>query len=108
MYSWKLIVGGIVILWITLKILSIPVDKIVSLLISSVFGAGKIIIFNYIGSFIGLNIKLSIINALLVGYLGIPGLAVLLIFQLSEFQFLGSIIRNIWTNIIGTIEALIF
>ncbi|MBQ3184925.1 MAG: pro-sigmaK processing inhibitor BofA family protein, partial [Firmicutes bacterium] len=48
----------------------------------SIAGGIVILIINYIGAFFGVMIPLNMINALIVGVLGIPGAVLLLILNI--------------------------
>lgn len=48
----------------------------------ALFGIITIFIFNFIGSYINLNIPVNIVTIVIIGILRFPGLAVLLIYNL--------------------------
>ncbi len=48
----------------------------------ALFGIITIFIFNFIGSYINLNIPVNIVTIVIIGILRLPGLAVLLIYNL--------------------------
>lgn len=60
------------------KILLLPIKKIFKVVLNTGLGALAIFVINTIGTSFGFHIGLNIINALIVGILGIPG-AVLLV-----------------------------
>lgn len=60
------------------KIFLLPIKKIFKVILNTGLGALVIFVINTIGTSFGFHIGLNIINALIVGILGIPG-AVLLI-----------------------------
>lgn len=60
------------------KIFLLPIKKIFKVVLNTGLGALAIFIINTIGTSFGFHIGLNIINALIVGILGIPG-AVLLV-----------------------------
>lgn len=60
------------------KIFLLPIKKIFKVVLNTGLGALVIFVINTIGTSFGFHIGLNIINALIVGILGIPG-AVLLI-----------------------------
>ncbi len=49
---------------------------------SFLFGIVTLFIFNFIGSFINLNIPVNIITILIIGILRIPGLAAIMIYNI--------------------------
>ena len=64
------------------KIFLLPVKKIFKLVINTGLGALAIFVINTIGTSFGFHIGLNIINALIVGILGIPGAALLILLKL--------------------------
>lgn len=58
--------------------ISFPVVK--KLLVNGVLGAIGLFIFNIFGSAIGINISFNVINSLIAGFFGVPGVILLLIF----------------------------
>ena len=67
------------------KMLLIPLAKLFKLLISSLLGGLVLVIINAVGSGIGLMIPLNLLTAAIVGVLGLPGMAGLLVY----FNFIG-------------------
>ena len=59
------------------KMLFLPVKKIGKLLANSVLGAGLLALINIIGSTFSFGIPINILNSLIVGMLGIPGVVML-------------------------------
>mgnify|MGYP001623554913 CR=1 FL=1 len=64
------------------KIFLLPVKKIFKLVINTGLGALAIFIINTIGTSFGFHIGLNIINALIVGILGIPGAVLLILLKI--------------------------
>lgn len=73
---------GLFLLYILGLILVWPIKKIIKLLINGVLGVIMLFVFNIIGSLFGLGIEINPLNAIIVGFLGIPGVALILILQL--------------------------
>ena len=63
------------------KILVIPLKTIMKLIGNGIVGGITLLIFNMLGGIFGLNLLISPLNALVVGFLGVPGVIVLLILQ---------------------------
>lgn len=72
---------GILLLWILCRIFSKPIRLILKLLFNSVLGLISLFIFNYLGSFIGVELNVGWISALVCGLLGLPGLVLLLLIE---------------------------
>ena len=68
----------IIFLFIFGKIFLFPMKKIFKFLLNSFLGALAIFIINTIGTSFGFHIGLNLINAIVIGILGVPG-AILLI-----------------------------
>lgn len=64
------------------KIFLLPVKKIFKLVLNTGLGALAIFIINTIGTSFGFHIGLNIINALIVGILGIPGAVLLILLKI--------------------------
>lgn len=72
---------ALAVLFIVLKILSLPIHIIIKLLVNGLIGAGIIWIINLIGANFNFAITLNWITALVVGILGIPGAIILAILE---------------------------
>ena len=70
---------ALIVMYIILKILSLPFKIIVKLLINGFVGGVVIWIINLIGANFGFMITLNWISALIAGILGIPGVVILVI-----------------------------
>lgn len=73
---------AIAVLFIVLKILSLPMKLIIKLVVNGLIGGVVIWLINLIGASFGFAITLNWITALVVGILGIPGVIILAIIQL--------------------------
>ena len=72
---------GVGILFIVLKLLALPMKLIIKLVINGIVGGIIIFFFFLIGANFGFVIDLNWITALLVGFLGVPGVIVVTILQ---------------------------
>lgn len=73
---------GLLLLYILGIILVWPLKKILKLIANGVLGGITLLLFNFIGGFFGLNIIINPLNAIIVGFLGVPGVILLLILQI--------------------------
>ena len=64
-----------------LKIFKAPLKLFVKLLINTIFGFIALLAINFLGGFFDVSIGISWINAAIVGVLGVPGVALLLLLQ---------------------------
>jgi len=74
-------VFGLFVLYFVGKILVTPVRFAVRVMLSGVVGAVLILIFNLAGSIFGAVIGVNAFTVLVVGYLGLPGLVMLVLLQ---------------------------
>ena len=72
---------GILLPWILCRIFAKPIRLILKLLLNSVLGLISLFIFNYLGSFIGVELNVGWISALVCGTLGIPGMILLILIE---------------------------
>ncbi len=72
---------GVAVLFIVLKLLALPMKIIIKLVINGLVGGLVIFVVNLIGANFGFMIDLTWITALIVGFLGIPGVVIVAILQ---------------------------
>ncbi|WP_425538485.1 pro-sigmaK processing inhibitor BofA family protein [Microaceticoccus formicicus] len=70
---------GIVLMLIIAKVLSVSMKIILKLLLNSLVGVGLLLVFNLLAGFFSLSIEFNFINALVAGFLGFPGIILLLL-----------------------------
>ncbi len=76
---------GLVLLYVIGYILLVPIKIILKLIMNGIIGGIVLLIINFAGSFINLFIPINPITALITGFLGIPG--ILMILFLREVLF---------------------
>lgn len=72
---------GVAVLFVVLKLLALPMKIIIKLVINGLVGGLVIFIVNLIGANFGFMIDLTWITALIVGFLGVPGVVIVTILQ---------------------------
>lgn len=72
----------LLILYFVFKAFMKPIRLLWKLLLNSVVGLALLMIFNYAASNFALLIPINVITVLIAGFLGIPGVLLLLAFQL--------------------------
>lgn len=72
---------GVAVLFIVLKLLALPMKIIIKLVINGLVGGLIIFVVNLIGANFGFMIDLNWITALIVGFLGVPGVVIVAILQ---------------------------
>ncbi|WP_066503935.1 pro-sigmaK processing inhibitor BofA family protein [Abyssisolibacter fermentans] len=70
---------GLILLYLIGWILIIPLKYIFKLIINGLIGGVVLLALNFAGKFIGFSIGINPITALIVGFLGIPGVILLLL-----------------------------
>ena len=68
--------------FLLLKILSAPIRLILKLLINTAFGYIILFVVSFLGEFVGISLGINFINALVTGFLGIPGVILLIALKL--------------------------
>ena len=74
-------VGAVLVLFLILKLLSLPFKIIIKLIINGLVGGAIIFVINLIGANFGFSIDLNWITAILVGIFGIPGAIIIALIQ---------------------------
>lgn len=72
---------GLILLFIIGYFLIIPIKFILRLVINGIIGGIVLLILNFVGGFFGISIGINPITALIVGFLGVPGILLILIVQ---------------------------
>lgn len=75
-------ISGLILLYILGLLLVWPIKKIFKLIGNGILGGLTLLLFNFIGKFFGLSIAINPLNAIIVGFLGVPGVILLLILQI--------------------------
>ena len=81
----NVILAGIlvlIILYAVTKVFMQPIKLLWKLLINSAIGIILLLIVNYIGVYFDFSLPINIITVLVAGFLGIPGILLLICFQL--------------------------
>lgn len=73
--------AGLILLYFIGWILIIPIKYLVKLIINGVIGGILLLLVNFLGGFIGIYIAINPITAIIVGFLGVPGVILLIVLQ---------------------------
>ena len=77
------ILGAIILFcYLLLKLLAAPIRLVLKLLINAALGFVILFLVNFFGDFVGISIGVNFINAAITGFLGIPGVILLLVLKL--------------------------
>lgn len=71
-----------VVIFLIFQVFLQPIRVIWKLLLNSAIGLLLLIIFNYFGAHFSFTIPINVITVLITGFLGIPGLILLICFQM--------------------------
>ena len=75
-------VFGLLLLYIVGSILLVPIKVIIRLVYNGIVGGILLWLINLAGQYWGLNIAINPVTALIAGFLGIPGIILLIILSL--------------------------
>ena len=86
MPSFKFLTVGAVIICVLLvvllfKIIKTPLKWAFKLLLNAASGFIALVILNFFGGIVGLNLTVNLVNCLVAGILGLPGVVLLLILK---------------------------
>ncbi len=72
---------GIFMLYLLGVLLVVPVKIVFKLMKNALVGGVTLLLFNLFGGIIGLNLAITPVASIVVGFLGVPGVILLLLFQ---------------------------
>lgn len=72
---------GLILLYIVGRILIMPLKIIMKLVFNALIGGITLLLLNFLGGYIGLHIALNPVTAIIAGFLGVPGIIMLLILK---------------------------
>jgi inhibitor of the pro-sigma K processing machinery len=72
----------LVIIFIIAQLIMKPLKLIWKLVINSIIGLVLLVFTNYIGAYFDFSLPLNVLTVLIAGFLGIPGILLLICFQL--------------------------
>lgn len=76
-----LIVLAVILIIAFFKIFTKPIKWIFKLLLNAIVGFVALFIVNFLGEFVGLHITVGWLSAIVTGFLGIPGIILLLLIE---------------------------
>ena len=71
--------GAVILIFLLGRALLVPVKMLLKLAANSIVGAVLLMVINFVGMNIGIMIPVNVVNALVVGVLGVPGVVTLLL-----------------------------
>lgn len=79
--SIVILVAGVLLMILLIRILSVPLRWLFKVLINAAIGYVALMIFNFFGGFIDLQLAINWVTILVTGFLGLPGVVLLLLAQ---------------------------
>ncbi|MGO1468499.1 MAG: pro-sigmaK processing inhibitor BofA family protein [Tissierella sp.] len=73
--------AGLILVYVVGMILVVPLKLLVKLLMNGIAGGVFLFLFNIIGGMFNLSLAINPLNAIIVGFLGVPGVILLLVFN---------------------------
>lgn len=80
--SILMVAAVIAVIVLLIKILSAPIKLVFKLLLNALFGFIILFVFNFFGAFINFTLGVNWLNAIVVGFLGVPGVILLILLKL--------------------------
>lgn len=72
---------GIILIYLVGRMLLMPIKLIFRLVYNAVLGGIMLMVLNFVGGYIGFTIGINPITALIAGFLGVPGVILLILFK---------------------------
>ncbi|NLC73163.1 MAG: pro-sigmaK processing inhibitor BofA [Ruminococcaceae bacterium] len=76
-----LIIVGVLLFLLMLKVLSKPLKLVMKLFLNALSGLITLFLFNMIAGFWNVSIDVTLLNAIVAGVLGIPGVILIILFK---------------------------
>jgi len=74
--------AALVLLVLLVKVLAAPIRLIFKVLINAGLGFVILFVVNFFGEFLGISLGMNLVNALIAGFLGVPGVILLILLKL--------------------------
>jgi len=72
---------GLLLLYVVGRALIMPLKIVIRLVYNALVGGVALLLLNLVGGYFGLHIALNPVTALVVGFLGVPGVVLLLVLR---------------------------
>ena len=82
---WELVLAfgiGLALLWVISYLLLVPMRFLWRLMAGSILGALALMVLNIFGKIMGFSLALNPFTAMAVGFLGLPGVGLILVLQM--------------------------
>ncbi len=74
-------VAGILLLVLFVRIIRLPFKLLFKLVLHAAVGFISLFVLNMLGSYVGISLEINVLNCVLAGILGVPGVILMLIFK---------------------------
>ena len=80
-FGWvTAIIAGVFLLFVLFKIFTFPIKLAFKLIINGVIGIIILLITNAVGGFLGIQVAITPLNAIIAGLLGLPGVILIILY----------------------------
>lgn len=73
---------GIFLIFLIGRIFLMPLKLVLRLIYNGLIGGAMLWVLNFFGAYFGFSIAINVITALVAGFLGLPGVIILILFKL--------------------------
>ena len=77
-----MLAAALVLIVVLVKVLAAPIRLLFKLAINAALGFVILFVINFFGEFVGISLGINLINALVAGFLGVPGVILLVLISL--------------------------
>ena len=74
-------VAAVLLLGLFIRIIRLPLKWLIKAALHAAVGFVALFVLNFLGSWIGVELEMNLVNALITGILGVPGVLILLVFK---------------------------
>lgn len=73
---------GIILIYLIGRMFFMPIKLVFKLIYNGLMGGVMLWVVNFVGAYVGFNIGINPITALIAGFLGLPGVILLILFKI--------------------------
>lgn len=73
--------AAVLLLLLFIRIIRLPIKWLFKLLLHAAVGFVALFVLNFLGTYVNISIEMNLLNALITGILGVPGVLLLLIIK---------------------------
>ena len=76
-----MVIAAVMLMGLFFRIIRLPLKWLAKAALHAAVGFVALFVFNFLGSWIGVELEMNVFNALITGILGVPGVLFLLVFK---------------------------